>query len=75
MKRRGFIPVLGAAFLALSGAIALIAGLARAADDSSGLVGTWQITNYSVLFLDTYESAHTMCRSSNRGTRLEYRRS
>lgn len=30
------------------------------AAEESGLVGTWQITNYSVLFLDTNESVRTM---------------
>jgi hypothetical protein len=60
VRSKEFITGLGAAVGALSGAIALTAGSARAAEDSSSLVGTWQITSYSVLFLDTNESVHTM---------------
>jgi Lipocalin-like domain len=41
-------------------ALCLVNWSAEAAEAVSGLVGTWQITNYSVLFLDTNESVRTM---------------
>jgi hypothetical protein len=46
--------------LALVAALCLVNWSAKAGEAVSGLVGTWQITNYSVLFLDTNESVHTM---------------
>ena len=49
-----------AILLTISTAMILVSAPAGAAEASAGLVGTWQITNYSVQFLDTNESVRTM---------------
>jgi hypothetical protein len=46
--------------LSVAAVLFLVSWSAKAAEAVSGLVGTWQITNYSVLFLDTNESVRTM---------------
>src|SRR5277367_4564461 len=49
-----------AILLTISTAMIFVSAPAGAAEAPARLVGTWQITNYSVQFLDTNESVHTM---------------
>jgi hypothetical protein len=60
MKRRRQLIVGLGSVIALSFVITSANRSARAGEEALSLVGTWQITNYSVMFLDTNESVRTM---------------
>jgi hypothetical protein len=54
MKRRNLV------VLTIAAATFFVNWSTRAVESPSDLVGTWQIMSYSVLFMDTNESVHTM---------------